>query len=213
MRRALRRGVSVGALLLAGGSWLAITAAGTGHRRPPSPSGLVLRLVTREVVSPFDGFVVFATERNGPAIVVLTPRTGEFPATRHIYSYPDGKLLEEARLDPTPVAQSSGIFDFDGDGVADRIDNGSGESGAPDYGVVRVYSGRDGHVLFVDRDDLEYEGNERAFPLPDLDGDGCSELALLYPRMDRSSYDLEVGDMLFGAKSWVSIVSGARATR
>ena len=43
-----------------------------------------------------------------------------------------------------------------------------------------------------------------------LDGDGFSELALLHPRMDRD-YDFEnVWDVLFGAKSWVTVISGSR---
>ena len=80
-------------------------------------------------------------------------------------------------------------------------------------GVVQVRSGRDGRVLFEDADPLEYESEDRAVPLDDLDGDGCSELALLHPRMDRSDYDWEPFDLVFGAKSWITVVSGARATR
>jgi hypothetical protein len=33
---------------------------------------------------------------------------------------------------------------------------------------------------------------------------------VLHPRMDRSAYDFELGDALFGARSWISIVSGSR---
>ena len=98
------------------------------------------------------------------------------------------------------------IGDFDGDGTADILETGSGL----EYGSIRIRSGADGRVLFEDVDDLEYESTDRAVPLGDLDGDGRSELALIHPRMDRSNYDLELWDLLFGAKSWVTIVSGAR---
>ena len=114
-------------------------------------------------------------------------------------------------------------FDFDGDGMADQVMAGRrfnpGARPDPatgrflDHGTVQVRSGRDGRVLFENRDPLEYESDARAFPLGDLDGDGCAELALVHPRMDRSRYDLELVDRLFGAKSWVTIVSGAQATR
>ncbi|MEQ1735607.1 MAG: hypothetical protein ABL886_04295, partial [Rhodoglobus sp.] len=70
-----------------------------------------------------------------------------------------------------------------------------------------------GSVLFEDADPIEYEPQRRAFPLGDVDGDGCAELALVHPRGDRSGYDLELWDRLLGAKSWVTIVSGREATR
>jgi len=68
-------------------------------------------------------------------------------------------------------------------------------------------------VLFEDTDPLEYECDARAFALGDLDGDGFSELALVHPPEDRSTYDVELWDRLFGAKSWISVVSGARVAR
>ena len=68
-------------------------------------------------------------------------------------------------------------------------------------------------MLFEDQDPLEYQCDDRAFVLGDLDGDGFSEVALVHPRSDRSTYDLELWDLLFGAKSWISVVSGSRIAR
>jgi hypothetical protein len=67
--------------------------------------------------------------------------------------------------------------------------------------------------LLEDSDPLEYESDDRVRVLGDLDGDGFAEIALVHPRMDRSRYDFELWDALFGAKSWVTVVSGSRIKR
>lgn len=194
-----------------------LLSAHAGHRRPPSPRGMVFRAEAREVESPFDRFGVRAIGGASPAIAIFTPGMRDLPARFEIRSYPEGECSTEivgpdAERAWKELSASQGVgeiapFDFDGDGAADRLTVGEGD------GVVSVRSGRDGRLLFEDEDDLEYEGKDRAITLGDVDGDGCSDLALLHPRMDRSRYDLELCDRFLGAKSWVTIVSGARATR
>jgi hypothetical protein len=195
-----------------------------GHRRPPTPRGMVFRAEAREVKSPLDRFEVRAMDRGGRAVAVFAPAIGDFPATLETYAFPAGGRLERLvgpdasrawsdLAPPAGGAEPATTFDFDGDGTTDDLVTGAVIVVPEDYGVVRVRSGRDGRTLFEDADELEYEGGDRAIPLGDVDGDGCSELALLHPRMNRSDYDIEPCDWLLGAKSWVTVVSGARATR
>ena len=209
--------VSVGALLLGGGLLL---VAFSGHRRPPHPHGMVFRITVREVVSPFDRIVVEPAADSRSAIVVRTPLVVAFPATVTEYNYPTGRIAwskrfaRSTRVLPRGEGPSSPaptpVFDFDGDGTPDSIRVGEGH----EYGLVEVISGASGAVLFGDCDPLEYENPARAFPLGDLDGDGFSELALVHPRRDRSEYDLdEPGDWLFGARSWITVISGADTPR
>ena len=197
--------------------------AHSGHRRAPTPQGMVFRIETREVRSPFDAIVVKAAHIGRPAIIVEAPIHDEnawiTSTERRTYAYPEGTLLETKiilSLDRSP-APPPAPFDFDGDGTVDRV------LGSPsdrvhleehiDDGIVRVRSGATGAVLFEDHDEIEYEFNERAFPLGDLDGDGYAELALLHPRMNRSAYDLELWDLMLGTNSWVTIVSGSRVAK
>jgi hypothetical protein len=198
-------------------------SARAGHRRPPEPRGMVFRAEVRKVESPMDRFDVRAIELGGRAIAIWARASGQIPARLVIHRYPDGDLLEvlvgtdaERAWRELPRVPDVGgaieAFDFDGDGTADELESEPVMQDR-DYGVVRIRSGRDRRLLFLDEDELEYETWDRAVPLGDLDGDGCSELALLHPRMDRSGYDLELWDWLLGAKSWVTIVSGGRATR
>jgi hypothetical protein len=216
------------AFLLGVGGYALTYASHTGHRRPPTPSGMVFRVETREMVSPDDGAEVYAVTCDGPAVAIATRATRRHEASLTIHRYPEGTCLKRWRGADALREVAEGPFakpvtlvslDLDGDGTLDPIAVGaksnpfqSAESPQDyqDYGVVRILSGRDDRILFENRDPLEYEGTDRAIPLGDLDGDGFSELALLHPRMDRD-YDFEnVWDVLFGAKSWVTVISGSR---
>jgi len=200
---------------------LALVSATSGHRRPPWPRGTLLRLEARATRHPMDRILVTAVERDGPAILVEAGEhrtdgavTAIDPIARTLsyHRFPTGELIgvERERVTGRPIVSAAGaLFDFDGDGSDDRIEIGV----RSEYGVVRVRSGADDRVLFEHRDPLEYECPDRAFELPDLDGDGCAELALVHPRADRSRYDLELWDRFLGAKSWITIVSGREATR
>lgn len=126
----------------------------------------------------------------------------------------DGRLVQRAlslrtmsvfdlARDPEPCSAPRTI-DLDGDGTDDAL------SELP-YGTTTITSGRDGTTLFVDRDPLEYESHQRARLLGDLDGDGHGDFALLHPRSDRSKYDIELLDRIYGAKSWITLISGAKA--
>lgn len=222
MTRESRRvllGATVVVLLLLGVA--AYLSAHGGHRRPPNPRGMVMRLEARAVRHPMDRILVSAVERDGTAILVeagehyvdgLVTAADPFGWVLSFHRYPTGELLAAERepVTGTPVVRPAAVFfDFDGDGADDRVEVGAGR----EFGIVRVHSGSGGRVLFEDRDPLEYECADRAFELPDLDGDGCAELALVHPRQDRSRYDFELWDRLLGARSWITIVSGGAATR
>lgn len=191
---------------------LALAGATSGHRRPPWPRGALLRLEARPVHHPMDRIVVTAVERDGPAILVETSADEPGCTRLAAYRFPGGAFLgaeDEPRTAHGVERPSGAFFDFDGDGTQDSIEI----PGRTDYGLVRVRAGGRDQVLFEDRDPIEYECADRAFALPDLDGDGCSELALVHPRMDRSRYDLELWDRFLGVRSWITIVSGREASR
>ena len=219
---AIPRGVRLGcgaALLVALGilglavledlpGWLARSAT-------PAPKGLVLQVVLPEVDSPFHRIEVLAVERDGPAIAIVDGVGRATPPRVAVVRYPGGEVLE--RLDEADARQLEDLraarwaggtqpFDLDGDGTADETSHDAD-------GWVQVRSGADGRVLWLSHDPLEYESNARLTPLADLDGDGCSELAVLHPRMDRSDYDIHPIEAILGVHSWLSVVSGARATR
>jgi hypothetical protein len=208
-----------GALVLVACAALVLWTSAWGHRRPPTPDGMLFRRVVSEVRTPFDKFGVFAVDRGGPAVAIFDADARRGSGMLSTYCYPAGKLVEQetgaraqqmARdLSTSAEEAETRPFDFDGDGIADTLEIG----GVPETGRVRVLSGRDRHVLFEDDDPLEYEGEDRAIPLGDLDGDGYAELALVHPRMDRSRYDFELWDLLLGARSWITIVSGSRIAR
>ncbi len=190
----------------------------TEHRRTPNPRGLVLQFELAEADSLWDTAEVLSLERDGRVLAIVDHGTQAVPTTLLVVRYPSGEILERvAKLDPARLASLRAehlshwppYFDFDGDGCEDAAHDG-GELG---YGRVAVSSGADRRELWSDEDPLEYESNDRLTPLGDLDGDGCAELAVWHPRFDRSDYDTELVDAIFGAKSWLSIVSGARATR
>lgn len=181
---------------------------------------MVFRVEAREVTHLFDRIEVHAVDHGGPAVAVFEPDVTRYPAKLSIYGYPDGRTIdvlsgEDAVHEETAIAASaskrtSAPFDFDGDGVADSIQQAIVDT---KLGYVRIESGRDGHALLEDSDPLEYESDDRVRVLGDLDGDGFAEIALVHPRMDRSRYDFELWDALFGAKSWVTVVSGSRIKR
>ncbi len=192
------------------------------HRVPPWPTGAVLRAELPEERFRFVGpdFRIAALERSGPAIAIHwdagQPGTSfaHVRETLLIVSYPSGELLEciesptreqleEFRTVRAAAARS--LFDFDGDGTPDAA--------KCDGDRAWVESGAGGALLWQQTDQLEYENNERLTPLRDLDGDGCCELAVLHPRQDRSDYDWEPFDLVFGVRSWLTVVSGAKATR
>ena len=190
----------------------------TEHRRTPNPRGLVLQLELRESASPLERWEFLPIERDGPAIAIVDHGASEFPKSLIVVRHPSGEILQlvepatDADFDAARAARwtkSASAFDFDGDGIGDQV----GTGGDARYGSGLVLSGVDDRELWSDEDPLEYESNDRLTPLGDLDGDGCAELAVWHPRFDRSDYDTELVDAIVGAKSWLSIVSGARATR
>ena len=193
------------------------------HRLAPRPTGAVLRVELPEEQFFFGGpfFRVAALDRDGPAIAVLwggryvSASAAPEPYTLLVVRYPSGEVLERTvgpsrkQLDEFAAGSSTTAarrFDFDGDGVEDRAKCGN-------RGRAWVESGATGVIFWAQREELEYENWERLTPLGDLDGDGCSELAVIHPRQDRSKYDFELFDAVFGATSWLTVVSGARATR
>lgn len=192
------------------------------HRLAPRPTGAVLRVELPEEQFHFTGrfFRVAVLDRDGPAIAVLwggrrVSASALEPYTLLVVRYPNGEVLERTvgpsrkQLDEFAAGSSTTAarrFDFDGDGVEDRAKCGN-------RGRAWVECGASGARIWEQRDRLEYESRERLTPLGDLDGDGCSELAVIHPRQDRSKYDFELFDAMFGATSWLTVVSGARATR
>ena len=185
---------------------------GTGQRVRGSATTMS---TTANTVAPNPDELV-VVDRNGPAVAIFDsggcPGTtsAEFRPTITIVRYPSGELLaqwveptEELRQELLNSRLANKCFDFDGNGVEDRTE-------WDNDGWVRVRSGVDGRELWSSHDPLEYEWVQRITPLGDLDGDGFAEIAVLHPRQDRSRYDWELFDLAFGAKSWLSIVSGSR---
>lgn len=198
-------------------------ATTSGHRAAPSTAGAVCRIEAREVFDPWDRFEVFPRAGASPGFAVFARdvqvsdldgrEVRSIPASFTVHAYPSGRVLEsfvgadaEREVRAERVVSARPALDLDGDGREDAIEPGMD----PRRGLVRVRAAVDGSVLLEDDDDIEYESTDRVIALGDLDGDGKGECAVLHPRSDRSAYDFELGDLVFGAKSWISIVSGSR---
>jgi hypothetical protein len=215
-------GIGAFALLSVGVVLAFLTKDWWDHRIAPWPKGAVLRVELPKALLSFGpAFHVAQIERDGPALAIYReggdPGTSlaHEPAILCVFAWPSGELLERVerpwseQLAGFELARTSSAatgFDFDGDGTTDSSHWAVG-------GRAWIASGASGAPSWEHTDPLEYEDPERLVPLGDLDGDGCSELAVLHPRRDRSEYDWELFDLIFGAKSWLTVVSGAKATR
>lgn len=200
-----------------------------------------MQITTRPLHHALSGIEVFATDRDGPAIVVLDRSSGvhvevdgrerEWPFRWTAYRFPTGEQLEdrcvptvwphEAEIEVAQIPRRAlGRFDFDGDGVEDLLLEGKEPTyagGGPalgEDGEVRVVSGRDSSVLFAEPlGPGPWWFEKRATPLGDVDGDGCSEFALRPPRaIDAGPWAL-VLERALGSQSAISIVSGSRIPR
>ncbi|MBK7875485.1 MAG: hypothetical protein IPJ77_07000 [Planctomycetes bacterium] len=222
-RRLVRAGVVFLLAMLAFG--VLAVATTSGHRAAPTTSGAVCRIEAREVFDPWDRFEVFprAGARPGFAVFARDLQVSDLdgrevrsiPASFTVHAYPSGRVLEsfagadaerEVRAERERIVSDRPALDLDGDGRQDVVEPGVD----PRRGLVRLLTAPGGRVLLEDDDDIEYETMDRVIALGDLDGDGKGECAVLHPRSDRSAYDFELGDLVFGAKSWISIVSGSR---
>lgn len=215
-------GVAALAVLALGCVFAFLTMDWWDHRLAPWPRGAVLRIDLPEdhsFLSPDFRVALLDEERRKLAVLCRGGQPGtsiaHVPTVIVIVEYPSGACLDRlvrpdasalASFEAARVATAERRFDFDGDGTTD-LARCAGD------GRAWVESGASGAVLWEQTDELEYEHHERLVPLGDLDGDGCSELAVLHPRSDRSDYDWEFFDLAFGATSWLTVVSGARATR
>ncbi|MCK6445608.1 MAG: hypothetical protein L6Q99_04385 [Planctomycetes bacterium] len=175
--------------------------------------GTVFALELPPVVGPFDGFGVFAVDWKGPAIAVVDRGTSSRPRTFVVHRYPSGERLErrdDYSTDELAALEARGItmapFDFDGDGDDDAIVK-------LEHSIeVRSGSADSPSVLFASDEPREYVTYERFTLLPDVDGDGWSELAVLQPRTDRSTWDFAPLDARWTAQSRLCVVSGKLAS-
>ncbi|MEM1451704.1 MAG: hypothetical protein AAGI22_21510 [Planctomycetota bacterium] len=196
----------VGIALLCGGSvLLAVLPFGlqvmrlTGYHARPHPEGMRLRVELPASVSRFRAPDVRVRTSGEPVLDVHGLVGGP-----HAFSIASGVPLAASSLVTDSTLADPGAFDFDGDGVEDEIVDLGVRGG---NSVLRVVSGSTGRTLFQDSDAAAYTPTDRGRALPDLDGDGLSELALYHPRDDRATYDFEPVDLLLDAKSWLTVVS------
>lgn len=157
----------------------------TGYHATPRPDGMIARYVMPEHEHPLNGCVFFMAPSDPSTLEVTIGRT------KHRIALP----VTAPVGDPSP-------FDFNGDGVEDRIELDMGIRS----GTVRVIDGDNGNELFRHRERSVPMLSAAAYALPDLDGDGASELAVYHPREDRSVYDFEMVDRLIDVTSWVTVV-------
>lgn len=185
----------------------------SGYHSRPNPLGRVLSIrIGDDLCSPITDRIHVSLVQRAPAIVqVLDRDRTSSPIGRHTprlgdpaqwIEFPSGQRVRvDSRATSPPL-----LFDFDADGVEDRVTSEIIAGGRVNRS--EVLSGSTGAVLYRYDDPQEYGQRSRAFPLGDLDGDGHAELALLHPRCDRSTYDTVPTDTLFGARSWLSVISG-----
>ncbi|MEM9382001.1 MAG: hypothetical protein AAGB93_18745 [Planctomycetota bacterium] len=171
----------------------------TGYHVRPRPDGMRLRVDLPPSQFPHDRPSVRVLAGDEPALEVRGLRGGP-----HVFSVASGDRLAAVGPPSDPETVAPGAFDFDGDGVEDEIVGAITEGGRS---VLRVVCGATGRVLFGNVDPMGYTPTDRGRPLPDLDGDGRSELAVYHPRDDRSTYDFEVVDAVLDVTSWMTVVS------
>lgn len=160
-------------------------ARSTGYHAVPEPVGMLARFELREA-GMFDGF--FVRVRGGAPCAIDVGQLGS-PVTRIEYGVHPGGVDERP-------------FDFDGDGVEDAVTT----EGVGTHSVVAVSSGATGELLFEHRESGASYVPVRGRPLPDLDGDGRSELAVYHPRLDRSVHGESFCDRWIDVRSWITIV-------
>ncbi len=165
----------------------------------PAPPGAAMQIELPELEVPYDRFEVHAYSLNPPVLAIVHSADTWNGIAPRLFRFPDAHEISWNK--PARLA-SAGTFDFNEDGTPDLLDL--------DNQHVRVRSGSSSYVLYAYADDSAWGQVDRAFPLPDLDGDGSSELALIHPRIDRSGFDFVLQDALFGVRSWVTIVRGRK---
>jgi hypothetical protein len=165
-----------------------------GYHATPSPEGMLARFELPPSMNPFALSRVVA--HGGDTVTIEVRQAG---GRQYFFSFPAGKTAPRTvhPIDPGP-------FDFDGDGAEDEIEHSMTSRG---WAHARVLSGATEEVLFRNSDPMACTPLVRAHGLPDLDGDGCSELAVYHPRDDRN-YDVRpMVDGIIDVKSWLTIVS------
>jgi hypothetical protein len=166
------------------------------YHAEPSPTGMIARFE----LPPAHYITGAEVVVHGHEPMVIEVRHGS--AWKLFFTVDEGAVAEPA-ADPIEVVE----FDFDGDGTVDRIETDSNLKIT--RATVRVVCGASGDVLFSDSDPMDMTTQDRAIALPDLDGDGASELALYHPRVAHPGDLFDLGDRWVDVKSWLTIVSYA----